>query len=143
MRRTSAWIALAVLAVPSIAFARAHGEEAGPPVVPYLCNDGETANVIYDSGNDYLHASVRIEHGGRTEELRSAPTLYGVRYRAASAPSDRATLAWTLRGEEAVLSEAPGPDSYTLPEREVLRCTRIRSGMPAAGEGHGEGHGSH
>ena len=130
MRR--ALVALALLAVPSIAFARVHEEQPGPPVVPYQCNDGQTAIVTYLSGNDYIHASVRIEHGGRTEELRAAPTLYGVRYRAASAPAEGATLAWTLRGEQAVLSEAPEADSYTRSETEVLRCARIRGGTVAS-----------
>ena len=129
MRR--ALVAMALLAVPSLAFGRVHEEHPGPPVVPYLCNDGGTAIVTYLSGNDYIHASVRIEHGGRTDELRAAPTLYGVRYRAANAPAEGATLAWTLRGEQAVLSEAPDADSYTRTETEVLRCTRIRGGMPA------------
>lgn len=135
MRR--AIVVLALLAVPSIAFSRVHEEHQGPPVVPYQCNDGGTATVTYLSGNDYIHASVRIEHGGRTEELQAAPTLYGVRYRAANAPAEGATLAWTLRGEQAVLSEAPDADSYTRAETEVLRCTRIRGGTVVA-EGHAE-----
>ena len=66
----------------------------------------------------------------RTFDLRAAPTLYGVRYRgeATSGPA----LAWSLRGEEAVLSEAPEADSYVRAERELLRCVRVRGAMAAA-----------
>ena len=142
MKLSSASIALALLAVPSLAVAlnTPTAEETGPPVVPYLCSDGHTANVLYESGNDYLHARARVEHEGHTYELEAAPTLYGVRYRTASAAEGGDTLAWTLRGEQAVLSEAPETDSYTREERELLRCIRLRGGAPAAAEGHGEGH---
>jgi hypothetical protein len=142
MKLSSAPIALALLAVPSLAVAlnTPTAEETGPPVVPYLCSDGHTANVLYESGNDYLHARARVEHEGHTYELEAAPTLYGVRYRTESAAEDGDTLAWTLRGEQAVLSEAPDTDSYTREEHELLRCIRLRGGAPAATEGHGEGH---
>jgi len=142
MKLSSAPIALALLAVPSLAVAlnTPTAEETGPPVVPYLCSDGHTANVVYESGNDYLHARARVEHEGHTYELDAAPTLYGVRYRAASAAEGGETLAWTLRGEQAVLSEAPDTDSYTRDEHELLRCIRLRGAAPAAAGEHGEGH---
>ena len=142
MKRSSAPIALALLAIPSAVFAfnNPGAAERGPAVVPYLCSDGHVANVVYESGNDYLHARVRIEHEGRSYDLRAAPTLYGVRYRTASASEGDETLAWTLRGEQAVLSEAPDADSYTREEHQLLNCIRIRGAAPAAGETHGEGH---
>ena len=138
MRRSSAWLAAALAAVPSVAFGfnTPAAEETGPAVVPYLCSDGQTANVLYESGSDYLHARARIEHDGRTVELNAAPTLYGVRYRAASA--DSPILAWSLRGEQAVLTEAPDADSYTREEHELLRCIRVRGGAPVAAEHHSE-----
>ena len=128
MRRSSAWMAAAALiALPSAAIGSG-GVRFGPsepPTVPYLCSDGHTATVVYRGGSDFRHAQARVSHHGRTLELRAAPTLYGVRYRG---DADGGSLAWSLRGEEAVLSEAPEPDSYTRAERELLRCVRVRGG---------------
>jgi membrane-bound lysozyme inhibitor of c-type lysozyme MliC len=151
MRRSSVWIVAALLGVPSIAFGLSTPPpgKAAPPVVPYLCSDGHTADVIYQSGSDYRHARALLAHDGRNVELRAAPTLYGVRYRTAESFEGGAPLAWSLRGEEAVLSEAPQADSYTRQERELLRCVRLRgAAAPAAlgsGEPHdsGEAHGEH
>ena len=139
MRRSSIWIAAALLAAPSIAFGfnTPPAGKAAPAVVPYLCSDGHTANVIYESGNDFVHASARLDYDGRTVELRAAPTLYGVRYRTAEATEGGAPLAWSLRGEQAVLSEAPEADSYTRAEHELARCIRVR-GAAAPVEGHSE-----
>ena len=136
MRRSSAWMAAAALAgLPSIAMASGgvrlgHSE---PATVPYLCSDGGTARVVYRGGNDFQHARALVSHDGRTFDLRAAPTLYGVRYRGEA--EGGSTLAWSLRGEEAVLSEAPEADSYTRAERELLRCIRVR-GAGAATEPH-------
>jgi hypothetical protein len=99
---------------------------SGPAVIPYQC--GETsASVVYVSGSDYVHARALVSYGGRTFEMRAAPTLYGARYRGTS--GDGSTpLAWTLRGEEGILSEAPSDTSYTGTEREIARCVRVREG---------------
>ena len=127
MRRSSAWMAGAALAgLPSMAMASGgvrlgHSE---PPTVPYLCSDGGTASVVYRGGSDFGHAQALVTHDGRTLDLRAAPTLYGVRYRGEA--EGGSLLAWSLRGEEAVLSEAPEADSYTRAERELLRCIRVR-----------------
>ena len=143
MRRSSPWVAVALLAAPSIAFGfnTPPAGKAAPPVVPYLCSDGHTANVIYESGNDYLHARALVDYDGRTLELRSAPTLYGVRYRTEEGSEGGAPLAWSLRGEQAVLSEAPEADSYTRAERELARCVRLRgAAAPAMDETHAGHH---
>ena len=50
----------------------------------------------------------------------------------AASPRTGPALAWSLRGEEAVLSEAPEADSYTRPERELLRCIRVRGALATA-----------
>ena len=122
------WFAAALLALPTIALGSGTppAGKAAPPIVSYLCSDGLTADVVYRSGSDFGHARALVTHDGRTVELRAAPTLYGVRYRAEAAEGP--ALAWSLRGEEAVLSEAPQADSYTRPERELLRCVRVRGG---------------
>ncbi len=113
---------------------------SGPAVVPYECGEGRPALVLYESGNDFLHAKARVTYDGRTTEMSAAPTLYGVRYR--SETNEGAPLAWTLRGEQALLTESPDEESYTREERLIARCTRVRSGGEAAGhsEDHGPGH---
>jgi hypothetical protein len=136
MKRSSAWIAAAALiALPSMAMGSGSAPvgKAAPATVPYLCSDGQTASVVYRSGSDFLHARAIVTHQGQVFDLQAAPTLYGARYRGET-PGATA-LAWSLRGEEAVLSEAPEADSYTRAERELLRCVRVR-GAPAA-ESHG------
>ena len=139
MRRSSAWIALALLPLPSLAFGSGTPPpgKAEPAIIPYLCSDGHQASVIYQSGSDYRHAKALVSHEGRTFEMRAAPTLYGVRYRTEAAVQAGPALAWSLRGEQATLTEAPEADSYTRTERELLRCTRVRG---AAAEAHSEGH---
>jgi len=132
MKPSSAWCAAALIALPSMAMGSgtAPAGKAEPPVVPYLCSDGQTASVVYRSGNDFQHASALVTHQGQVFDLRAAPTLYGVRYR--SETPGATAMAWSLRGEEAVLSEAPEADSYTRAERELLRCVRVRGAAPLA-----------
>ena len=126
MSRSSACLALALLSLPALAFgaSTAPAGKAGPAVVPYVCGDGSLANVVYESGGDYRHARALVTHDARTVELQAAPTLYGVRYR--SAGGGEPVLAWSLRGEEAWLTESPDADGYTREEREVIRCVRQR-----------------
>jgi hypothetical protein len=146
MRRSSACAALALLSLPALAFGASTPPpgKAAPAVVPYVCGDGSQASVVYESGGDYLHARALITHDSRTVELRAAPTLYGVRYRTATATEGEPALAWSLRGEEAWLTESPDADGYTREEREIIRCVRLRRiGMAdahAADEGHAEPH---
>ena len=87
---------------------------APPPVVPYLCSGGEIANVIYESGSDYLHAAARLTLGDRHLELHPAPTLYGFRYR----------------------TESPDADGYVRGEREITRCIRLRGALPQTRPAH-------
>ena len=143
MMRSSTLFAVALMALPSIAVGSGTSPagKAMPPVVPYLCSDGQAANVVYTSGNDFQHARAYVTHDGRTIALRAAPTLYGVRYRTASTAEAGPALAWSLRGEQATLSEAPEADSYTRPERELLRCVRLRGALAADSHGTQEGHG--
>jgi hypothetical protein len=133
MKLSSAWCAVLV-ALPSMAVGSgtAPAGKGPPPVVPYLCSDGHTASVLYRGGSDFRHARAIISHDGRTFDMPAAPTLYGVRYRAEAA--EGTALAWSLRGEQAVLSEAPEADSYTRAERELLRCVRVRGAL--ASESH-------
>jgi len=126
-----------VLLIPSLlalaAFSEGHG--GGPPVVPYACSDGETAQVVYEAGGDFLHARALVTHGGRTIEMAAAPTLDGLRYRG-GAGEGGAPLAWSVRGEEAILSAAPTEQSYAGEEEALLRCQRLRAGdFAVAGPG--------
>ncbi|HEV2864882.1 MAG TPA: MliC family protein [Allosphingosinicella sp.] len=133
MKPTNAWLAAALLAAPAMAAASSGGGrvQAGPPEVPYLCSDGHSATVVYESGSDYRHARALVTRDGQTTEMRAAPTLYGVRYRAEAGAEGGAPLAWSLRGEEAVLTEAPDDESYTREERQLVRCIRVRGAAPA------------
>ena len=144
MKPTSAGVAAALLAIPAALFAYSTPPpgKAGPATIPYLCADGRPASVVYESGSDYLHARALVTFEGRTVEMRSAPTLYGVRYRSEAAGEAGAPLAWSLRGEEAWLTESPDEESYVGEEREVTRCVRVRDAAtptPEAGE-HGDDH---
>lgn len=151
MRLATACAALALLAIPTLASAEGGGGrvQAGPPVVPYLCHDqqsysGREATVVYENGSDFLHAKALLTFDGQTTEFRAAPTLYGVRYRTEAEPAK----AWSLRGEEAFLTESPDADSYTRDERRIASCIRLRDEMEeqaeaeghAAGAEHGEEH---
>ena len=148
MRPLSLALAAALLATPAYVFGSgtpAPGK-AEPARVPYLCSGGETATVIYESGSDFSHAKALVSFQGRTLEMRAAPTLYGVRYRAEAGSEGGAPLAWSLRGEEAWLSEAPDEESYTRQEQQIARCIRLRGAAPAqtaSAEGHGGDHAEH
>jgi len=144
MSRSSACLALALLSLPALAFGASTPPpgKAAPAIVPYVCGDGSLASVVYESGGDYRHARALITHDSRTVELQAAPALYGVRYR--SAGGGEPVLAWSVRGEEAWLTESPDADGYTREEREVIRCVRQRqlgiAEAHASDEEHGEAH---
>ena len=148
MKPTSVCLAAALLASSSLAAASGSPApgNSGPAPIPYLCSDGHSATVVYESGSDYGHARALVTYEGRTIEMRAAPTLYGVRYRA-DASEGGTPLAWSLRGEEAWLTEAPEEESYTRQEHAVARCIRLRGALPvqtASSEAHGaeeQGHG--
>ena len=144
MKLASAGAALALLALPAIGFGFSTPPpgKSGPPVVPYLCNEGRQASVVYESGSDYIHARALVTIDGRTIEMRAAPALYGVRYRSEAAAE---SLAWSIRGEQAWLTESPDADGYAGEEHALAYCTRLRGTPPPAsesqgGEAHGEEH---
>ncbi len=131
------WLAATILvAIPAIAsaFSTPPPAKAGPAIVPYLCSEGVAASAMYENGSGSRHARALVTYRGETVALDQAPTLYGVRYRAAS-PSGT-TLAWSLRGEEAWLTESPDADGYTREERAIARCVRLRGAAAPADEGH-------
>ena len=147
MRLSCILFATTLFAVPTIVsgYSGASSVKAGPAIVPYLCNGGQPANVVYESGSDFIHARALVTYDGRTVEMRAAPTLYGVRYRTESAAEGGQPLAWSLKGEEALLTEAPAADSYTHEERALANCVRLRGAAVAEAHGmdHSEGHGDH
>ncbi|MGZ8337135.1 MAG: hypothetical protein ACXWU1_10785 [Allosphingosinicella sp.] len=133
MRLPIACAALALLALPTLVSGSSGGGrvKSGPATIPYLCHDGQSydareAVVVYENGSDYLHAKAQVTYDGRTTEMRAAPTLYGVRYRTEAQPA----VAWTLRGEDAWLTDSPDADGYTRPERQIARCIRLREEGP-------------
>lgn len=107
-----------------------------PPVIAYACEDGRQAAAIYEHGNDYLHAKVRLTFDGRTTELEAAPTLYGIRYRGEPSGDEPRTLMWSLRGERAWLAEATEPNDVASQGRPIVQCTRVRTAIAAADPGH-------
>ena len=151
MRLSSAFAAVALLAAPTLVLGSGGGGrvKSGPPEIPYLCHDdrgysGHEAIVVYEGGSDYIHAKARLTYNGQTTEFRAAPTLYGVRYRTEAEPA----VAWTLRGEEAFLTESPDAESYIGPERRIASCIRLRdepTDAPPEGAEGGEhaSHGAH
>ena len=140
MKLRTALPALILLAAPSVLIGSSGGGrvKSGPAIIPYQCSDGHPANVVYESGSDYLHARALVAHDGRTFDMRAAPTLYGVRYRTEGSDEGGRPMAWSLRGEEAWLTEAPDADSYTRDETAIARCARLRGIAVAHGEGHGD-----
>ena len=144
MKLASICITAALLAAPAalVAYSTPPAGKAGPAVVPYLCSDGHQAVAIYETGSGSRHARARLTYEGRTLEMEAAPTLYGGRYRSAAGSGEGAPLAWSLRGEEAWLTESPDADGYTREERALARCIRLRGALPADEESreHGEGH---
>jgi len=142
MRLSCILFAATLFAVPTIVsgYSSAPPPKAGPAIVPYLCNGGQPANVVYESGSDFIHAKALVTYDGRTVEMRAAPTLYGVRYRTDTSAEGGQPLAWSLRGEQALLTEAPADDSYTSEERALANCVRLRGAAVAATESHGADH---
>jgi membrane-bound inhibitor of C-type lysozyme len=114
----------AILPIPIIAASLAgcatHLEGHGPGGMPYACSGGRTARVTYEGGGWFVRARARLLFEGRTIELEATPPTYGLRY--ASAHGEGPVLVWTARGEEAWLTELADGG-----EREIARCTRIRS----------------
>lgn len=97
-----------------------------PAIISYVCEGGGQAAAIYEHGGDYRHAKVMLTYGGRTTELKAAPTLYGIRYLGEPSGDDPRALVWSLRGERAVLAEATDPHDATSEGRPIASCTRLR-----------------
>ena len=147
MRRSSAWIAVALLAIPSMSFGSGTPPpgKAEPAIVPYLCSDGHTASVVYQGGSDYRLAKAVVSHEGRSFEMRAAPTLYGVRYRTAAAvEGESGSGLVAARRAGGAERGARGRQLYAARARAApLRAAEGRAApeASAAAEDHGEDHG--
>ena len=130
MKLATLGAAAALVAVPALAIASGGGGrvKSGPAIIPYLCDGGRAASVVYESG-DFHHGRATVTFDGRSLELGAAPTLYGLRYRGEEDGSS--AVAWTLRGEEGWLTESPSEESYMNEERALARCVRLRGESPA------------
>lgn len=139
MKPLSACVAATLLAIPAALFGSGTPSpgKAEPAIVPYLCDGGRSASVVYENGGDYRHARALVTYRDRTFAMPSAPTLYGVRYRVQADAEGAVPLAWSLRGEEARLTESPDEESYTRDERELARCIRLRGALAADEGPHG------
>ena len=111
----------------------ARSEESiyGPPPPPrdiaYSCGDGHVARITYANGGWFVKARASLVWDGRTVELQASPPTYGLRYVSADDAADPVMI-WTVRGEEAWLSEIARNAAPDAPEREIARCTRVREG---------------
>ena len=108
--------------------------------IAYRCADGHVARLVYENGGWFVKARASLVWDGRTVALQASPPTYGLRYVSADDAADP-VLIWTVRGEEAWLSEIARNAAPDAPARELAHCTRVREGgeAPAAGEG-GEAH---
>ena len=111
-----------------------------PGDIPYRCGGGHLARITYENGGWFVRAKASLAWDGRTIHLQASPPTYGLRYVSADDAADP-VLIWTVRGEEAWLSEIARNAAPDAPARELAHCTRVREGgeAPAAGEG-GEAH---
>ena len=109
--------------------------KSGPPVIPYLCEDGRPATAVYLHGGDYRYAKVKLTYDGHTTELRAAPAVTGMRYRGEAGAEGSHALVWSVRGEEANLAEA-----HDSEDRPIARCVRVRSAAGSEETSHSEGH---
>lgn len=109
--------------------------KSGPPVIPYLCEDGRPATAVYEHGGDYRHAKVKLTYDGHTTELRAAPAMSGMRYLSDAGREGAHSLVWSVRGEEGHLAEA-----YDGEDRHIARCVRVRSAAGGEAAPHSEGH---
>ena len=109
--------------------------KSGPPVVPYLCEDGRPATAVYEHGGDYRHAKVKLTYDGHTSELRAAPAVSGMRYLGEGGAEGGHALIWSIRGEEGQLAEA-----HEGEDRPIARCVRVRSAAGSEPAAHGEDH---
>lgn len=110
--------------------------ENAPPVVPYVCDGGQSASAIYDNGGVFRQARLRLTIDGRTSEMMAAPTLYGSRYLGEPTADQPRRLIWTLRGEDAWLAEAVEPYRSDREGPRLLNCRRQRHVAGAHGEDH-------
>ena len=126
MNRSSplALAALVGAAVLLSGFAGGGGRvKSGPATIPYACEDGRQVQAIYENGGDFLHARVVLSYDGETAELAAAPTLYGLRYVGAGDQP----LAWSLRGERALLAQVADARDVNDAGRPIAQCVRQRA----------------
>ena len=109
-----------------------HHDELGPAGIPYACADGKAARIFYEGGGYFPRARARLLYDSRTIEMQATPPTYGLRYVSDAGGDNDPILIWSVRGEEAWLSEL-APEQAE--ERELAHCTRQRAGgVPAEPE---------
>jgi len=109
----------ASLALLLVAGCAGHRTAPGPAGIPYACDGGRTARIVYEGGGYFPRAHARLSYDGREVALAAVPPTYGLRYVSEGPP----ILIWSARGEEAWLSEL-GADGGA--EREIAHCLRMR-----------------
>jgi membrane-bound inhibitor of C-type lysozyme len=98
-------------------------EAPGPAGIPYVCEGGATARIVYEGGGYYPRATARLTYQGRETRLAAVPPTYGLRYLSEGGGAGP-ILIWSTRGEEAWLSQL---DPGQADERALDHCTRLRT----------------
>jgi len=111
-----------------------HHEGHGPAGIPYACADGRPARIVYEGGGWFPRGRARLLFDGRAIELVATPPTYGLRY-VTGEQHQGPVLVWSARGEEARLAELADDHGS---EREIARCTRLRSGEAEAAHAEAE-----
>lgn len=101
-----------------------HEEHTGPAGIPYACDGGKMARVLYVGGGYFPRAAARLLYDGRTIDLQATPPTFGLRYVSADGATGPVFI-WSTRGEDAWLREIDGPDPNAQ-ARVIARCTRAR-----------------
>jgi hypothetical protein len=120
------------LSVLLLAGCAAAHEDHGPAGVPYACEAGGEARVIYRAGGGPVAARARIQHDGHVYELTADPAENGLRY---VSTEGEMVVIWSLNGETAILSVIARDAPADAAPREIS-CPRRRAadGGPAPEE---------
>jgi hypothetical protein len=101
-----------------------------PPGIPYACEGGREARVVYEDGGWFVRARAHLQYDGRAVELKASPPTFGLRYVSADDAADP-ILIWSVQGERAWLSEIARDAAGDTPEHPIATCARLREGGEA------------
>ncbi|MEA3013390.1 MAG: hypothetical protein QOD42_1935 [Sphingomonadales bacterium] len=98
-------------------------EDQGPPEVPYACEAGGDARVIYRAGGGPVASRARVQHDRHLYELTVEPSENGLLYVGTEGDS---VVIWSVNGEMAILSVIPR-DAPAGAAPRGISCPRRRA----------------